>query len=570
MPTDRPRSPGRILSIAGLVAAVLLFLVHAGLFRRYVNDDAFITFRYSRALASGLGPYYNPGEHVEGYTNFLLMALLAPVVGLAGEDAVLPVAKLVGVAAGLAGVLVAAALVRRLLRSGGDASAGMVAALAAGLVAASPFYAANSASGLETTLFGALLAAGVLLSLRAEESGGSWGSGIAFALAALTRPEGALLFAVFAGTRGALAVASALGTGRSHGLAVRIARDPVARRLVRDAAVVGAVVGGQLAFRFLAYDGEWLPNTYWAKAGGFWGVGPWGYVRIGAGAPLLGVVPAVLGFAGFLLDGDARRWGLPLGAVALAGALSPLATGTDWMPGFRLVAPYLPLLAAVVAIGWYRVARLVLRRPVWIGPALLLALVPLAWFSQGPARAGLRRTLDVRASGYDHGHRALAEWLRSGAARPGDTVALMDIGIVGFFCHDQRILDITGLTDRTIAKSPGTFLDKRFDPRYVLDRKPEFVVLVLGSRAPPDAAPPLSSLRPWTPIEGAILAQSEFRRDYVRPPASAPPGAPWTDDLARRIGAERIFRHDYPGRHYLLAVFRRGGGAAAAARFTKP
>ncbi len=36
----------------------------------------------------------------------------------------------------------------------------------------------------------------------------------------------------------------------------------------------------------------------------------------------------------------------------------------------------------------------------------------------------------------------------------------MDIGIIGYECIDQRILDITGLTDRYIAQSPGEFLDK--------------------------------------------------------------------------------------------------------------
>ena len=36
-------------------------------------DDAYITFRYSRNLAEGLGPVWNAGDPVEGYTNFLWM-----------------------------------------------------------------------------------------------------------------------------------------------------------------------------------------------------------------------------------------------------------------------------------------------------------------------------------------------------------------------------------------------------------------------------------------------------------------------------------------------------------------
>ena len=76
---------------------VALFGIHASLFWSYINDDAFITFRYSRFLASGLGPYYNVGEHVEGYTNFLWMLLLEPVIQFGGADRVLLAAKLIGV-----------------------------------------------------------------------------------------------------------------------------------------------------------------------------------------------------------------------------------------------------------------------------------------------------------------------------------------------------------------------------------------------------------------------------------------------------------------------------------------
>ena len=39
--------------------------------RRWVCDDAFISFRHAEHLANGLGLVYNPGEYVEGYTNFL-------------------------------------------------------------------------------------------------------------------------------------------------------------------------------------------------------------------------------------------------------------------------------------------------------------------------------------------------------------------------------------------------------------------------------------------------------------------------------------------------------------------
>src|SRR5690606_33595760 len=48
-----------------LIAALAAWAV------RMVQDDAFISFRYSQNLANGHGLVFNPGEKVEGYTNFL-------------------------------------------------------------------------------------------------------------------------------------------------------------------------------------------------------------------------------------------------------------------------------------------------------------------------------------------------------------------------------------------------------------------------------------------------------------------------------------------------------------------
>jgi arabinofuranosyltransferase len=43
----------------------------------YVVDDAYISFRYARNLIEGHGLVFNPGEKVEGYTNFLWVLIIA-------------------------------------------------------------------------------------------------------------------------------------------------------------------------------------------------------------------------------------------------------------------------------------------------------------------------------------------------------------------------------------------------------------------------------------------------------------------------------------------------------------
>ncbi len=542
----------RWLCCLGVAAAVVGFVAHAAYLWHYVNDDAYITFRYSRFLALGRGPYYNVGEHVEGYTNFLLMLLLAPVYALGGESAVAPFAKGLGVFCGAASVLLCFALARCLDR--GTATDGprscICGLIAAGLVALSPSYALNSTSGLETPLFGGCLLAGVYLGTRSAATGRWQGSGLLFAAAALTRPEGALLFAIYWLTQAAVEI-------RQGG--VRAAwQGPVFRRhLWPDAEIVVAAVAGHLIFRLLAYDGQWLPNTYFAKAGGFWGVGGWQYTWKGMSGPLLGWAGIGLGVLGWLLATDTRPRSLPAVITGVAGMLLPIVTGTDWMIGFRMLMPYLPLVAVMIALGWGRLADWMVGRITRYGAAIALLTLPLAGVLSHDMRQGFRDYTLVLARGYAGGHRALAEWLRHDAAKPGDTIALMDIGIVGYLCSEQNILDITGLTDRYIGSSPGTFLNKRYDPTYVLAKQPAFIVLSLYAVGNPDVPPPRNvALSTWTDIEADIRAAPGFAAHYVRKQAAAP-DASWTEQLAAQLGAVRVFQHKYPNRYYLLTVFQR-------------
>lgn len=44
----------------------------------FASDDAFITYRYAQNLFLGNGAYFNIGEKVEGYSNFLYLLLLLP------------------------------------------------------------------------------------------------------------------------------------------------------------------------------------------------------------------------------------------------------------------------------------------------------------------------------------------------------------------------------------------------------------------------------------------------------------------------------------------------------------
>jgi hypothetical protein len=222
------------------------------------------------------------------------------------------------------------------------------------------------------------------------------------------------------------------------------------------------------------------------------------------------------------------------------------------MPGYRLLAPYLPVGAILSSLGLLLVCDRFSRRPLTAYAVLSGLLVAGLFVWQWPVRTRYHENALTRAAGYRNGHQALADWL-CGEEPVDKTVGLMDIGIVGFRCVDLRILDLTGLTDRTIAMSPGGFLRKQFPLSYVLDRRPDYLVIVMTGPAEIRRGQPLR-LVPWTEIERRLLDDPVFRERYVQPRA-VDPRSGLLLQLAAQHGATRVFRHDYPGRSYFLFVF---------------
>jgi arabinofuranosyltransferase len=127
------------------IAGAALLLAAIGLAADRIVDDTFITLRYSRNWAEGHGPVFNPGERVEGYTNFLWMALLAAIHAVAPALDLARAAQAMGLLSGAGVVLLAGFAARRRLGPAAGAAVALLLALHSPL-------AAWSVSGLETPL----------------------------------------------------------------------------------------------------------------------------------------------------------------------------------------------------------------------------------------------------------------------------------------------------------------------------------------------------------------------------------------------------------------------------------
>lgn len=553
---------GTLLALAGLTTAALWHTWH----HYNACDDAFISYRYAENLVRGHGLVFNPGERVEGYTNFLWVMVLAAAHWLGAS---------VPWTAQVLGAAWAAATVPIVYRSGRLLGlTGAVALAPCAVVAASAPVAFWAGAGLETAQYMALVTAALAVAVGDLRRDGGWPwSGPLFGLAALTRPEAAGLFAV--------ACIWALAT-----------RQARAATLARMALGFALLVVPHEVFRLLWY-GLPLPNTFYAKAGtgadalvhglaylgGFlWAHGPW----------------ALLGLIGlFARDGDRvpSRVRLLLPAAVLGAAATYIAmVGGDFYPYWRFATPYVPWLALLVCAGTHRAVRVwggalpgvgstgAGGPPRWAAPvATALVALSMALPARFLADASYRDKTQGALKTFEM-LEALGQWLKQ-HRRPDEVMAMSTVGRVPYY-SGLRTIDMLGITDAHIAHAPGPFTEglighRRHDSDYILSRKPDLVILEMGRHlVGGDPGRDLSTARihaglladkdNWWPAPIDLLGRRAFRLDYAPHLAEVAPGRYFVyferDDGLRRAMDALPADATEPQRWFDLALLQRRRG----------
>jgi hypothetical protein len=328
---------GRRLYVAATVALALggcAWALHLG----WVGDDAYISFRYVRNLVQGQGLVYNPGERVEGYTNFLWVMLLAPFAALSLDLA------LVSIALTLICLCATVALTALLVRRAWPESERLSFSIASAVLALNYVVASYGTSGLETML-GALL---VLWAVERAERGAALTAGVLAILATMTHPDHAIFYAALGAT-------------------LLLSRDRV-RLALRFALPFVVLYLPYFAWRW-AYYGDLFPNTYYAKSANlFYFPQGFRYLSIsGFSAGLWVALPAaIVGMIRFRRLVIAR-----FTAIATPLFLLYVAKiGGDFMLG-RLLVPLLPPVFIMAELGVRSLAKSQRR---WVLGASLAAL----------------------------------------------------------------------------------------------------------------------------------------------------------------------------------------------------
>ncbi|MBU2462356.1 hypothetical protein KKH65_05735, partial [bacterium] len=173
-----------------LVIIIAVFIFHAYHFRFFIMDDAFTSFRYAQNLVDGHGIVYNPGERVEGYTNFLWTLIITCFMKAGFQPEGL--SQVLGVISGVIGIVLTFLLSSKIAPK--DKLLNLLACL---FLSANTCYAVWSIAGMETTFFTAFILGGAtryIFELQNKERIPF--SSVIFGIASLIRPEGLLFFGV--------------------------------------------------------------------------------------------------------------------------------------------------------------------------------------------------------------------------------------------------------------------------------------------------------------------------------------------------------------------------------------
>ncbi len=466
------KSPEKKNVLLGIVPALLLYAILCWSLN-FVQDDAYISYRYIENFLNGDGLVFNIGERVEGYTNHGWVILLSmfgalglPYIGLS---------QIIGFLCGGGLVVLAAMIARRLIPD----SHLLVQLIPSYLVAASMSLAYWSPAGLETSAFALAATASLYWYLTRSRL-----LVFGLAMAVWIRPEGALVAML-------LLLVEAITERRLPWFSL-------------GCGVMAFVLSLPYVVFKIVYYGSLLPNPFFAKTG-------WNMQQVLSGLEYTGrffshYPLAAVGLAvGLLLWMKLRGQGRAVVLFSLLYAVYITVVGGDVLKVHRFFLPVLAPLAvlAALAVNWVLVR--VKKSQVVPGAVTLgLLAVLVTWFLP----RDFVTNYNFREKAFTDRMARMADNIKA-SDDSNFSVALPTIGTFGYKLIGHDIIDMLGLTDSTIARHAGeeipgmetTWKERKHNSAYLLGRAPDYIMFSTG-------------YKPSAPAEKALFLYQPFLDAY--------------------------------------------------------
>jgi arabinofuranosyltransferase len=446
-------SVGRKISPSLLFGILLAASAALILSTSFIQDDAYISFRYARNLAAGNGMVWNVGDDqpVQGYTNFLWTALMTLPIGLG--ISVEEYIKVLGIAIGLLTIIFAYRFAADLFKSRRKA---LVPAL---LLSTNYSFLAYCTGGLETQLVALLATICWYIAYRAVNQKSE--NNLDYLKGIYSQQASILLISVVAGLAFLTRPDSVLISVPC------IAYTTTA--LFRDGSVrcwnilppltlpFATILAAKLSFSYFYY-GSILPNTFYIKADSF------SLINLKLGAFYLlqflvfyGLIPIIFLLVFRVLSArhaihlskvELIYWFL--GSAVLLTWLYSLRVGGDFME-FRFLVPIMPIFFILLS-----------KSIISLAPKYaFIILICLPFFSAINFLFSLPRLYGVESIRQLNNHifHPSENWI--GIAKslnsifpdsPKDvTIGITPAGVIPYY-SGLKSIDLLGLNDRYIAR----------------------------------------------------------------------------------------------------------------------
>ncbi len=479
-----------------LLSVLIIFL---GIHNSFIQDDAFISFRYAHNLATGYGLDWNIStpEHVEGYTNFLWVLLIS-ITEYLGFDPVLS-SKIMGIVFSLGTLFFTYKLSLILLKSeffslltivflgtnysfSSYMTGGLETQLQVFLVVSSAFYTFYSIENKKLSNIFTL----VLLSLL-------------FTLSVLTRLDTVLI-------SGILYIWLLLS--------IFVQPSPNSKKVKEFSFLTlpGLIIVTTWLIAKYIYYGDILPNTFYVKAAGL-SIGSLEYGLIYLMAFVSGyylvLMPFIaIYFAKDLISDNKIRILL---IIITVWFLYIIKVGGDFME-YRFMIPVLPFIFIVFSKLIHLINKIILQ-------AILIIMILYGSYHHAYAFTGVNGIESIKSLN-DHIVAEKQDWKGVGIAlgrvfekstHNNITIAVTAAGAIPYYSN-LKTIDMLGLNDKWIAKH-GAIIGSRpghthyTSLEYLLKQK---VNLVIGHpKVVPLSAKP--TLNPqeyfWQTIDESLLPQ---------------------------------------------------------------
>lgn len=450
-------------------------------FRNYIADDAYISLRYARNFADGIGFVFNEGQKVEGYTNFLWTALMSLPFHLNISPEFF---------ASAFGILCSIGTLFYVAKGAGYLQKRAWIFLFAPLwLALEPSFGLWTTAGLETPLFTFLITAALFkVFIFSETPKLTPLIGILFALASLTRPEG-VLFAL-----------------TTLGVIIYLHRRLTPSTLT--SVFLFSVIFFPYFFWRSNYYGSLLPNTFYAKVD-LAGSQTWrGLSYLNQFLFTHAYLPLLVCGVFFFIQPFKCIFLLVPTCIYL---LYVVYVGGDGLLFFRFIVPILPIISIFMALTIEHVFKTHKRI------AILLICASFSFNISG-AFVGKKYRKYVADAAEVQTWKTIGTWFNE-HAQNNESLMVLPAGAMPYF---SKLIsyDMLGLTDPFIAHKKMTRMGsgqaghEKYDTGRILELNPDYVVVGSYWLASSQKDAFERQVFPYYPVEKELLASMEFRKQY--------------------------------------------------------